>query len=306
MHQIKNLFITGVPPLSCFMVIKRSRFSCYHWRSQLDAKELWSSKETMRARPPGPRESREAWTDCGAVCEVSNCGFWNANFVAHFEDFGPFTREIKTYCKGFEACDLQLAIVVYSFAKKNSVCAKAHRGLPFKFHPHAHCKITTCYASLLGPWMDAGFSDRHRNMVKKCVHVLSVRNRTNMPSRQTSNNYWTWGLPQWFQDIPCPNRWWTPGHWPCEWVNVLQLVGTPFTHYHWFDMFGFRSENITSQIPRFIIMFASNSFPWDPTLKRETKSEKWRKTSPRPEVLGKSSREIKPNPARPWSHLAKT
>lgn len=39
-----------------------------------------------------------------------------------------------------------------------------------------------------------------------------------------------------------------------------------------------------------------------PHLKQDAKSEKWRNTSPRPEVLGQSSLEMKPKPAGRWSH----
>ena len=135
-----------------------------------DAKELWSSKETMRARPPGPRESREAFGLQG-ICEVSNCGFSDANFVARFEDFGPFspTREIKTYCKILQVrirgmwfaegyhhyhhrslCKERQCPQVY--ARFTALgCATAQLGLPFELHTHAHRKITTCYTSLLGP-----------------------------------------------------------------------------------------------------------------------------------------------------------
>lgn len=45
------------------------------------------------------RANHERPSDCGAgICKVSNYAFSNANFVAHFEDFGPFTREIEPYC----------------------------------------------------------------------------------------------------------------------------------------------------------------------------------------------------------------
>jgi hypothetical protein len=66
MHQIKNLFIAGLPSLtylsSCMSSSRADTHAITGYHSQLDAfKELWSSKETMRARPPGPRESREAF-----------------------------------------------------------------------------------------------------------------------------------------------------------------------------------------------------------------------------------------------------
>ena len=230
------------PPFISFFlyVIKQGRYSCYHYHSQLDAaKELWSSKETIRARPPGPRESREAFGLRGWHLQSLKLCLFKCKLRGTLWRLWSFYKRNRTILQ-LRIRGMWFAAGYHRrFAKKNSISMRDSQHssashLNFIRMPTARSPLVT--PASLARWQGWQFAlgnvcqmippgiDRmyFRSAGEKCVRCTRLVSTESDECHAIATNF-----KQLLNMGPSSvisgytlSEWMINSHWPCECVNV--------------------------------------------------------------------------------------